>query len=272
MPEEEALKPRKPWLAAILSLITSGLGQIYNGELKKGIVFWCVGTLLGCVFAVGVGSFTMLVGTVSIVLVFSIYVAGEAFFSARKRGDYTLQAYNKVVVYALVIAINVGAGFVLDAAMRGHTYQSFQVPSKSMLPTLYVGDHFIASILSEDDALKRGDVIVFEHKGLHFVKRVIGLPGERVAIREKVVFVDGVPLEEPYAWHTIDTNYPERDSMAARVLERDAYFVMGDNREQSYDSRFFGPVAREAVMARAQYIYFPGESPGRFDRLGTAVR
>lgn len=272
MRDEDVRKPRKPWLAAILSLATSGLGQIYNGDVKKGIVFWCLGTLLGCVFAAGVVSFTMLVVIISIVLAFSLYVAVEAYVTARRRQDYTPGPWNRVIVYLLVFVLNVGAGFALDTAMRGYTYQSFKVPSESMLRTLYVGDHFIARILADSDAVMRGDVIVFKHKGRDFVKRVIGLPGERVAIEKKTVSINGVPLTEPYARHTIETHFPERDSMAERTLAQDEYFVMGDNRERSYDSRFLGPVPRDDIFARAEYIYFPGESPGGFDRLGMTVR
>lgn len=272
MTEIALTKRRKPWLAALLSLLTSGLGQIYNGQLKKGVTFLCVGTVLGVVFAVGISNFTMLVANISIVVVFSLFVAAEAFFSARKKRKYTLQSYNKVWMYILVFAVNLGIGFGLEYVMTGTTYQAFKVPSESMLRTLYVGDHFIAEILSDSTAIERGEVVVFEFEGKRFVKRVIGLPGDVIAMKNKTVSINGKPLDEPYARHTIETNEMQRDTFGPLQLGTDEYFCMGDNRQRSYDSRWIGPIKRDTIFGRAKYIYFPGDSSRGFDRLGMDIR
>lgn len=272
MGEDVIIKPRKPWLAALLSLLASGLGQIYNGELKKGVLFLVLGTLLGCVFAVGVVNFTLLAVILSAVVLFSLYVAVDAFVSARRRQEYTLQRMNRVVIYVLVFTINLGLGYALDSVMTEHIYRTFKVPSESMLRTLYVGDHFIARLLADDDPVNRGDIVVFEYEDRYFVKRVIGLPGESIAMKDKDVFINGVELEETYDYHTVDLNLPERDTFAPRQLGPDEFFLMGDNRERSMDSRFIGTVRRDTIVARAEYIYFPGESPRGFDRIGMAIR
>jgi signal peptidase I len=88
------------------------------------------------------------------------------------------------------------------------------------------------------------------------------------------VYVDGVRLDEPYVRRIEGVSKPERDDYPPTMLDAGSYFLLGDNRDNSYDSRFIGPVAREAIVARALYVYFPGDVGARSwaDRFGLAVR
>ena len=118
--------------------------------------------------------------------------------------------------------------------------------------------------------MRRGDVLVFRSPRdprRDFIKRVVALPGETVAIRDKRVFVDGRLLDEPYAFHADDTVWPDdaadrrktrrrRDQLPPTARSRRPYFVMGDNRDDSNDSRFWGPVPAANIEGRALFVYW----------------
>ena len=174
--------------------------------------------------------------------------------------------------------------------------QAFKIPSGSMEPTLLVGDHVLVNKflfggtgawyekLLPYRPVRRGDIIVFRFPyddHVHYVKRVIGLPGEHLRIIDQVVYINGQPLSEPYAVHSevydpLGDNFPPTDpallqdrlrpewgSQIGQYIERgalvvppDRYFVMGDNRDDSSDSRYWGFVDRDAIMGRPILIYW----------------
>jgi len=151
-------------------------------------------------------------------------------------------------------------------ALLKREVRSFRIPSSSMEPTLLVGDRLWARRVA---ALSRGDIAVFrrppsagnaggEGSEVDFIKRVVGLPGDRVAIRRKRVFVNGRPLQEPWTdFRDARNRVPGRDDFGPMTVPAGSYFMMGDNRDLSWDSRYFGCVAREAVVGRAYKIYWP---------------
>ena len=268
---------RKPWLALLLSLVATGLGQVYNGQWRKGLLFFGGEIGLGCVLIPAMGSFAGLgAGVVALVAV-NLYAAADGFIVARRLTDFRPGPCNRVWIYVLAAAVGIGSGAAVQAAIESFFYESYKAPSGSMIPTLLVGDQFMAEVLAPSDPVRRGDVVIFleENSGKRFVKRVVGLPGETVSLEAQRVLVDGKPLEEPYARHIRpDERVPVRDEMAPVPLGPGQYFLMGDNRERSYDSRWLGPVDRKRFLGRALYLYFPGPSPdgSRFARLGAAVR
>jgi signal peptidase I len=171
--------------------------------------------------------------------------------------------------------------------------QAFQIPSPSMENTLLVGDYLLVNKLCYGGGsfgdyfmpyrqVQRGDVVVFHYPvnpAQHFVKRVIGVPGDRVRLVNKQVFVNGTPLKEPYAHFTRPANDLFRDSfprldvapgetpewwIQLRKLVEDGqlivpeghYFVMGDNRDDSYDSRYWGFVPQLNIIGRPLLIYW----------------
>lgn len=188
-------------------------------------------------------------------------------------------------------------------AIFGTTFvvQAFKIPTGSMETTLLIGDHLLVnkfcfayqprplrSVLPYRD-IRRGDVLVFkfpgseesQEPGEHFVKRVIGLPGDRIRIEHRRVYVNGQEIYEPHVHHTyVDQLRPGDDfpppvsatmswtenahgyiQGGELVVPPDNYFVMGDNREQSWDSRFWGFVPREIVSGRPLLIYWSFETP-----------
>jgi signal peptidase I len=200
------------------------------------------------------------------------------------------------------------------------TVQPIRIPSGSMEPTLLVGDFLLLDrqAVSDDNALpmpptgvRRGDIVVFhdpvDDPSIHLVKRVIGLPGDRIHLHGNRVFVNGRPLKEPYAVYRASLpdgyrdDFPNLSTMDARVdpawwirlrgLVKDGeitvppedFFVLGDNRDESDDSRYWGFVPRDHIVGKPVMVYFSFRSPepsglqgwrafARWDRIFHVVR
>jgi signal peptidase I len=177
-------------------------------------------------------------------------------------------------------AILVAVIFALFA--RTFLFQAFQVPTASMEKNILVGDHlivnkfifaphrdgFLARLLPYRH-VRRGDVLVFkfpEDPRRDFIKRTVALPGETVEIRDKAVYVEGKRLDEPKVEHSDDRVWPDdqtlpdsyrrRDQSRPFTVPPDSYFALGDNRDNSYDSRFWGPVPAANLKGRAMFVYW----------------
>jgi signal peptidase I len=176
---------------------------------------------------------------------------------------------------SLIIAV------VLALFVRTWVFQAFKIPTGSMEPNLLVGDHLIVNkmifsptvtglerALLPHREIRRGDVMVFkypEEPERDFIKRVIGLPGDRLELRRKTIYINGEPLVEPYA------HFTERPSESAGVtgdlrefygpvsVPAGQYFMMGDNRDNSQDSRYWGLLPAHYVKGKALFIYFSFE-------------
>jgi signal peptidase I len=136
-------------------------------------------------------------------------------------------------------------------------YQPVRVEGTSMQPELRNRDRlFINKFVYHFEGISRGDVVVF-HYPLNpresFIKRVIGLPGDHIRIDEGTVYINGKALKEPY----VPARYRDHRSMAAGVVPPHEYFVMGDHRNISEDSRDFGPVPRSDIYGKASFVYWP---------------
>ena len=174
--------------------------------------------------------------------------------------------------------------------------QAFEIPSSSMENTLLVGDHVFVdrittapptswAFFEHSRPIQRGDIIVFysvETPDLHLVKRVIGVPGDRIHLHDGIVYRNGVALKEPYVIHSLGDHVPYRDNFPSVpawragdtvipgwpvrvgedvVVPHDRYFVMGDNRDVSHDSRYFGTIPKENVVGRPLFIYWSFQTP-----------
>lgn len=210
-------------------------------------------------------------------------------------------------------------------AIFGTTFvvQAFKIPTGSMENTLLIGDHLLVNkfvfahrrgggaLLLPYREVNRGDVVVFKfppsdeqsEPSEHFVKRVVGIPGDRVRIWHRQVLVNGKPVNEPYVRHSYPDQLRPGDDFPPGPMEymrgatprwadevqeyidgnelvvpKDRYFVMGDNREHSWDSRFWGFVPRELILGRPLIIYWSYETPrdeytrtSLSDRLGQTL-
>ena len=192
----------------------------------------------------------------------------------------TLRAYFESIVIAVILALFI----------RTFVVQAFKIPTGSMEENLLIGDHLLvnkfvfgpsASAVERAvlpmASLKRGEVVVFkypEEPDRDFIKRVIGLPGETVELREKKVYINGTPLNEPYVHFLAPprsgtefnevTSFDVRERYGPVTVPPNQYFVMGDNRDNSQDSRYWGFLPRDLVKGKALVIYWSYEA-GRED-------
>jgi len=184
--------------------------------------------------------------------------------SAKRKGK--VREYIEAFAVALLIAL----------VVRTLVIQAFKIPSSSMEDTLLIGDHifvnkflygyhipFTKGRVFQFQVPRRGDIVVFvfpEDKKKDFIKRVIGVQGDTVEVRQKRVFVNGQPLGETYVRFAdgdmIDGFVRARDNLPPVKVPPGKLFVMGDNRDRSYDSRFWGFVDLDAVIGKAMFIYF----------------
>ena len=193
--------------------------------------------------------------------------------------------------YAESIAIAV----LLALVIRTYLVQAFKIPSGSMEDTLAIGDHLLVSkfiygtkipfvdarVLTIRDP-RRGDVIVFEYPedpSKDFIKRVVGVPGDVVEGKDKKVYVNGKHYENPHEVHKEKDVVPKemnpRDTFGPVTVPADSYFVMGDNRDRSYDSRFWKFVRRDQIKGLAFIKYWSWDSEKirpRFGNIGQLIK
>ena len=187
-----------------------------------------------------------------------------------------IREYFESIVIAVILALFI----------RTFVVQAFKIPTGSMEENLLIGDHLLVNkfvfgptastaerALLPVGTIARGDVVVFKYPvepDRDFIKRVIGLPGETVEVREKKVYVNGKPLEEPYVhflqppsetseFHEV-TSFDVRERYGPVTVPANQYFVMGDNRDNSQDSRYWGFLPREYVKGKALLIYWSYEA------------
>ena len=171
---------------------------------------------------------------------------------------------------ALLVLMCASPGVLFPAfafTLRG-LVQNFRVEGRTMSPAIQSGDYLLVSLKSYwlTDP-RRGDIVVFKawDSDKDFIKRVIGIPGDVIEIKKGGILIDGVALEEPYV------DQATADELGPITLREDEYYVLGDNRGASNDSRHYGPLPRERIVGKAWIIYSPEERRGfvhhhRFDR------
>lgn len=197
-------------------------------------------------------------------------------------------------IEAIVVA------FAIALVIRTFVIQAFKIPSGSMIPTLQIGDHLLVNKFLLGTPVdvpftnihlfrmpglrkpERGDIIVFkypEDPTRDFIKRVIGIEGDTIVSRDKTLYVNGRRPVEPHIQHVDSVIKPavmdRRDNFGPVTVPKDAVFAMGDNRDQSYDSRFWGFVDLANIKGKAIIIYWSWDSERtwvRFNRIGRLIR
>jgi signal peptidase I len=193
--------------------------------------------------------------------------------------------YAEAIIVAVVIALFI----------RTFIVQAFKIPSGSMKPTLQIGDHILVNkfiygikiplfrntLIPVSDP-KREDIVVFfyaQDRSKDFIKRVIGVAGDTIEMKDKKLFVNGKPYQDPYGVYLEDLIIPgsiqPRDNFGPITVPEKSIFVMGDNRDHSLDSRFWGFVDLKDVMGKAFIIYLSWDGDNttiRWNRLGQLLK
>lgn len=193
----------------------------------------------------------------------------------------TAREYAEAFALAIILALTI----------RTFVVQAFKIPSGSMIPTLSIGDHILVNkfvygikmpltdwVMVTFSQPQRGDVIVFkypEDESKDFIKRVVGVPGDKVEVRNKSVYVNGALADTAHTQHT-DPSVQDnrRDNFGPVTVPPGSYFVMGDNRDQSLDSRFWGFVKQNKIRGKAFLVYWSWDGADtwvRWSRIGRII-
>lgn len=239
---------RQVWIAGALSLCCAGLGHLYAGHLKRGLVLFLVSLMVlpfAALAAVILSSTAALIGLIASflgLLGLWIYAVVDACRMTARTNVADPHEYQQPVIYALFIAAGIGLPALSTLYIRQNLLAAYYLPTGSMAPTLRPGDRILANKMhGRLNQLNRQDLIVFrppDHRDQNHVKRVVGLPGDQVDVA-------GENLTVPPGM----------------------CFVLGDNRDNSRDSRHFGPVPLGDVVGVAEYIYLPADTWSRFGAL-----
>lgn len=298
----ESIRPRRPLFALVMSLVLPGFGQLYNGEVNKAIwiflafLFVTAGiTPFVALHMPGKLMMPALVAGQLFTLAIWVYSMRDAWRTAARSDLYVLQQWQKSGVYAAIFIVLSGLLLPsLIAKVRDRQVASFRVTASNMLPTVMPGDLVFAdqryNCFKCNQAVVRGDIVVFNYpnnRTLYYVDRVIGLPGERVEVRNGEVRINGRSLAAPGAgapegmegtgprqwrvsWAENSNGYRPPD--ADVVVPAGHVFLMGDNRNLSEDSRMFGPVPLRDVFGKLRQVWFSAaDGQVRWNRMGIVL-
>ena len=298
-PTAQRLVPRRPWLAALLSFLAPGVGQLYNGDPRRG---WSLFALFvglemteafiipqAALIAVFAGLLLITLGELAL----RIATAIQAFRLARRIGATQITWYQHAWICVLLVL----PMSIADAAAAPE-YKMFYIPSGAMTPTMLVGNYVnVDKTYYRSYSAERGDVVVFKlptDNSTVWIKRVIGLPGDHIQMKNGILYINDQPCPrkriEDFLYHEgngmviplaqyIETlpngvqhplikmgdNGPLDNTQVYDVLTG-KYFMMGDNRDNSRDSRIlsaFGYVPAGNVIGRAEFIYFSTDGQAR---------
>lgn len=284
-----ANKPRKPWVAGVLTFVTRGLGHLYAGSPKRGLILFGIEQCLVLTLGLSIIAYTPDIYSLLVFAVigigFTIFCVLDAAAIARKKKDqYELAKYNRwyaYVGYFIVMSLGIST-FISDSIVKSKLVKAYRLPSGAMEDTLLIGDHVLVDQRKSAREPHRGDIVIFEYPKdptKDFIKRVVAIGGDTVEIKDKKLIINGALVTEPYIVHketnTIPAPENPRDNFGPKVVPAGSYFTMGDNRDRSYDSRFWGFVSKDKVKGTMRSIYWSWDREKgsvRWNRIGKEVQ
>ncbi len=273
----DGIRPARPWLAGVLGLVAVGLGHFYAGRPLRGLAAWSGSSALGIAVLAALlhpapyPPWNVVV-PVSVLVVVWLLLVHDGYRCGRVPASWRPKAWMVVLTGVLAMVVEEMG----SVATRARLAQALKIPTRSMEPGLLLGDHIMVDKRPATlGTLRRGDLVVFlnpHDRSKLWLKRVAGLPGETVEVRDKRLLIDDIePTELPATYVDADKTVAPRDTMAPVTIAADHYFMIGDNRDRSYDSRFWGTVPRTDILGKARIVYFSWDaatSAVRWSRIG----
>ena len=210
----ENMIKRKSFFAFLFSLLTPGLGQLYNGEPYKAIIIFFSGLLISVLIIISgfLSSFKGMLISIGVLILFLTAISVEAIYSAIKIKAIDRKKYNRWYVYLFIVIIYI---FLIGPSIKISPipYKGIKMRANSMAPTLLADEYFIVDKnYFKKHSIKKGDLVVFAYPldpSKDFLKRVIGLPNDKIQIRDKVLFINDEPQTEVYIYHADSRILPE---------------------------------------------------------------
>lgn len=289
------MRRRRPWLAALLSLLGGPLGQIYAGRFRRSITLWFIGCCLTCLFFLVAVSCELnpivLCLFAAAVVSYPLFLAVDAFSIACRSDVATDKWYQRWWVYVGMFLVYYSSNILVAEFVRQCIAEPFIVPGRAMVPTILYMDRLLADKLwSSAETVRRGDVVVFRSAGKDsalYVMRVVATQGDVLEVRDRIVYVNNEKADDIHAFHEGEP-LPEMtaNDFGPMTIPQRTFFVMGDNRFRAVDSRMIGPIPFTSYYGHAKTIYWSRDyefrnlddlSTGipkamRWDRIGTRIR
>lgn len=276
------MKKRNPFIASILSLITPGLGNLYNSQINNFFLFFVTINVFTWLGTINVFTYLVFAFLGLILWLFSII---QSFLEAKKIKKISLNKTKKFYLYLIPIIV---FGISNHFATSDPKIATYNLPANSMLPTLQVGDYLVVKRnYYLENKINRGDLVIFKTKNeVDFIKRVIGFPGDTVQMKRGKLILNGKIIEQELDGKLKDINnenevsydrYIEKlteeksysvlnindsemlDNTAEFLVPEGHYFMLGDNRDNSLDSRVLdkvGFVPFENILHKVHFIYW----------------
>lgn len=293
--EVMSIQPRSALLAFLFSVLTPGLGQLYNGQFQKAMIYWGIYIIAPMIFSISHGATTFygLMIFCSIIVGLNIYFVIDAIYHARQLQSYVLKPYNTWYAYAFFVLMILFIFMFYDVQyILG--IQEYRVPTTSCNPTLQTGDRLIADIKAyKKNAPNYGDIVLYsapyDVQNTYWVSRIVGLPNDNIAMKNNVLYVNGKPCLLTFTQDTVINDeelneYEEelpnghkhllykykkphpktKSNFESITIPSGSYFLLGDNRDNSIDSRFLGFIVRDKILGRFMYSYW-GEGKDRIN-------
>lgn len=278
-------KPRNPILAFFIAFFFPGFGQVYNGQIKKGLVFFLITftlpyilgfTRIGIFF---IGFFMVLIIDFS----FRAYVIYDAVKNAKKLKDYRLKSYNTWYHYLIIIIGILTITCIYDYNVATGV-KSYKIPTTSNEPTIKVGDKLIGDLKAFDNTNPNyGDIVVFQKKDSvnPWVYRIVGIPNDKLEIKNNFLIINGIKCKtsfiresksEGFGVNEYEEELPNGHrhkiynfkkpfennirSISEIVIPANSYYLLGDNRDNASDSRYIGVIKKEEILAKMVFGYW----------------
>lgn len=292
VPETPPVIVRNPWLAGVASLLVPGLGQMYNGQKRNWLIVF-----IGWPLATNLNSLLILFWGIPIFMPLAwgipLWSTYDAFRYAQKFDLREYQPFQRRYYYILYVAMILNWLVVLVGGPLDWVGAAlYRIPTGAMEKTILVGDRIAVDCRAYSEHGPRdGDVIVYRYPldpKLTYAKRCLAIPGQWIEIRDGKVLVDSVSVSEPYAFYDRPSRIPagvreraifapesakwNHDNYGPLLVPEGKYFVMGDNRDNSADSRYSGFVSAENIIGQVKRIYWSVDRSKPWSELRKKIR
>lgn len=270
----------RPILAFLAAFFGLGLGYVYVGRMRLGVAtvvaslgIWALSAWTRLIISTS----TMLWLIAAILLIVTVISLVHPVVLAMNHRQCPQRFYNRWWVYLIwTVALGVLAVTLVAHRAQLFGYEPFRTPTGSMSPTIERNEFFMVDTWwYRHHSPSNGEIVVFERpdqRGVKYVKRIVGVPGDRVEARDAVLYRNGEAVTEPYL-HALRPYIPYGRAFAPTVVGPNEVFVLGDYRDNSLDSRAWGPIPIDHLHGRAEYIWLSlANGVDRWSRIGVVLR